>query len=82
MEHGLTVVTHPALRRTRRSTATTRSDAFNQDEPIAMTIRLRLTLWYTALLGMVLILFSVLVYSALANNLWAQVAQRLLARAE
>lgn len=41
----------------------------------AMTIRLRLTLWYTALLGAALILFSVAVYSALSTNLWAQVEQ-------
>lgn len=40
-----------------------------------MTIRLRLTLWYTALLGATLILFSVLVYALLAANLWAQVWQ-------
>ncbi len=40
-----------------------------------MTIRLRLTLWYTALLGATLILFSVLVYSALAANLNAQYVQ-------
>lgn len=40
-----------------------------------MSIRLRLTLWYTALLGITLILFSVLVYSALATNLQAQVVQ-------
>ncbi len=40
-----------------------------------MTIRLRLTLWYTALLGATLILFSVVVYSALSTNLWAQVEQ-------
>lgn len=40
-----------------------------------MTIRLRLTLWYTALLGATLILFSVLVYSLLATNLWSQVRQ-------
>jgi heavy metal sensor kinase len=38
-----------------------------------MTIRLRLTLWYTALLGATLILFSFIFYSALAANLWAQV---------
>ncbi len=38
-----------------------------------MTIRLRLTLWYTALLGATLILLSVAVYSALATNLWSQV---------
>lgn len=37
-----------------------------------MTIRLRLTLWYTALLGATLIFFSVVVYSALATNLSAQ----------
>ena len=35
-----------------------------------MTIRLRLTLWYTALLGATLILFSVLVYYALETTLW------------
>lgn len=40
-----------------------------------MTIRLRLTLWYTALLGATLILFSVLVYSLLSTNLWGQVRQ-------
>ena len=43
--------------------------------PSFMTIRLRLTLWYTALLGATLILFSVLVYSLLSNNLWIQVRQ-------
>lgn len=43
--------------------------------PSFMTIRLRLTLWYTALLGATLILFSVLVYSLLSNNLWSQVRQ-------
>ena len=37
-----------------------------------MTIRLRLTLWYTALLGATLILFSAIVYSALATTLGAQ----------
>ncbi|MCB0062814.1 MAG: HAMP domain-containing protein [Caldilineaceae bacterium] len=42
-----------------------------------MTIRLRLTLWYTALLGATLILFSVLVYSLLSTNLWSQVRQNL-----
>ena len=40
-----------------------------------MTIRLRLTLWYTALLGTTLILFSVTVYSALAANLRFQLEQ-------
>lgn len=40
-----------------------------------MSIRLRLTLWYTALLGATLIFFSVLVYSALATNLQAQIVQ-------
>jgi len=40
-----------------------------------MTIRLRLTLWYTALLGMTLIFFSVVVYSALSTNLYAQIQQ-------
>ncbi len=43
--------------------------------PTFMTIRLRLTIWYTALLGATLILFSVLVYSLLSNNLWSQVRQ-------
>ncbi len=38
-----------------------------------MTIRLRLTLWYTALLGATLILFSVIVYSALATTLHSQI---------
>ena len=40
-----------------------------------MTIRLRLTLWYTALLGTTLILFSVTVYSSLAANLRFQLEQ-------
>ena len=40
-----------------------------------MTIRLRLTLWYTALLGAALILFSFIFYSTLAANLWTQAQQ-------
>lgn len=40
-----------------------------------MTIRLRLTLWYTALLGMTLIFFSVVVYSALSTSIYAQIQQ-------
>jgi len=40
-----------------------------------MTIRLRLTLWYTALLGATLILFSVIVYAALAATLRMQLEQ-------
>jgi heavy metal sensor kinase len=40
-----------------------------------MTIRLRLTLWYTALLGATLILFSFVFYSTLAANLWMQTQQ-------
>jgi signal transduction histidine kinase len=40
-----------------------------------MTIRLRLTLWYTALLGSTLILFSFIFYSTLAANLWMQTQQ-------
>jgi heavy metal sensor kinase len=40
-----------------------------------MTIRLRLTLWYTALLGATLILFSFIFFSALAANLWGQAQQ-------
>ncbi len=40
-----------------------------------MTIRLRLTLWYTALLAATLIFFSVIVYSSLATNLTAQLIQ-------
>lgn len=47
-----------------------------------MTIRLRLTLWYTALLGATLILFSVLVYALLAANLWAQVRQTVVRQAD
>ncbi|MEZ4713846.1 MAG: HAMP domain-containing sensor histidine kinase [Caldilineaceae bacterium] len=37
-----------------------------------MTIQLRLTLWYTALLGLTLTLFSLLVYMALSNSLYNQ----------
>ena len=40
-----------------------------------MTIRLRLTLWYTALLGATLILFSVAVYSAVTASLRMQLEQ-------
>lgn len=40
-----------------------------------MTIRLRLTLWYTALLGATLILFSVAVYSAVSASLRLQLEQ-------
>ena len=40
-----------------------------------MTVRLRLTLWYTALLGMTLILFSAAVYGAVSANLRAQMEQ-------
>lgn len=40
-----------------------------------MTIRLRLTLWYTALLGTTLILFSVIVYYSLATTLRVQIEQ-------
>lgn len=40
-----------------------------------MTIRLRLTLWYTTLLGATLILFSVIVYSSLYATLRAAVEQ-------
>jgi signal transduction histidine kinase len=40
-----------------------------------MTVRLRLTLWYTALLGATLIIFSVVVYSALIANLQSQVLE-------
>jgi len=40
-----------------------------------MTIRLRLTLWYTTLLSVTLILFSVTVYSALTANLRFQLEQ-------
>ncbi|MEZ4728130.1 MAG: ATP-binding protein [Caldilineaceae bacterium] len=47
-----------------------------------MTIRLRLTLWYTALLGATLILFSVLVYALLAANLWTQVRQNVSRQAD
>ncbi|MEZ4860018.1 MAG: HAMP domain-containing sensor histidine kinase [Caldilineaceae bacterium] len=47
-----------------------------------MTIRLRLTLWYTALLGATLILFSVLVYGLLAANLWTQMRQNAVRQAD
>jgi len=47
-----------------------------------MTIRLRLTLWYTALLGATLILFSVLVYSLLSTNLWTQTRQNVTRQGE
>jgi signal transduction histidine kinase len=47
-----------------------------------MTIRLRLTLWYTALLGATLILFSFLFYSTLAANLWGQAQQDAARQAE
>ncbi|MCB0189654.1 MAG: HAMP domain-containing protein, partial [Caldilineaceae bacterium] len=47
-----------------------------------MTIRLRLTLWYTALLDATLILFSVLVYSLLSTNLWTQVRQNVVRQGE
>jgi len=40
-----------------------------------MTIRLRLTLWYTALLGATLILFSFVFFTALAANLRMQTQQ-------
>lgn len=40
---------------------------------ISMTIRLKLTLWYTALLGITLILFGGVLYSVLATSLWSQV---------
>jgi two-component system, OmpR family, sensor kinase len=40
-----------------------------------MTVRLRLTLWYTALLGITLILFSAAVYGAVSANLRAQMEQ-------
>lgn len=40
-----------------------------------MTIRLRLTLWYTTLLGATLILFSVIVYASLYTTLRAAVEQ-------
>ena len=40
-----------------------------------MTIQLRLTLWYTALLGLTLTLFSLLVYMALSNSLYNQLEE-------
>lgn len=46
-----------------------------------MTIRLRLTLWYTALLGATLILFSIIVYTALAATLRLQIEQSAKAQA-
>lgn len=47
-----------------------------------MTIRLRLTLWYTALLGATLILFSFIFYTALAANLSMQTQQDAARQAE
>jgi two-component system OmpR family sensor kinase len=47
-----------------------------------MTIRLRLTLWYTALLGATLILFSIIVYSSLYTTLRAQMEQNAAQQAE
>lgn len=41
--------------------------------PIYMTLQLRLTIWYTALLGVTLALFSLLVYYALSTNLYNKV---------
>lgn len=43
--------------------------------PLPMTIQLRLTLWYTALLGLTLTLFSLLVYIALSNSLYSQLEE-------
>src|SRR5690606_30627115 len=51
------------------------ADRVRASHEIPMTIRLRLTLWYTALLGITLILFSFFFYSILAMNLWAQTQQ-------
>lgn len=59
---------HPALLHVAASNAPARVD-------FPMTIRLRLTLWYTALLGATLILFSFIFYSTLAANLWMQTQQ-------
>ena len=47
-----------------------------------MTIRLRLTFWYTALLGSTLILFSIIVYSALATNLRVQAQEQAMQQAD
>lgn len=41
--------------------------------PIRMTLQLRLTLWYTALLALTLLLFSVAVYYALTTSLYTKV---------
>lgn len=46
-----------------------------------MPVRIRLTLWYTALLGAILISFSVLLYTVLAFFLYDQVDQKLQERA-
>lgn len=69
-----------ASMRPHQSTLAARTPPWADDHPVAptratgyaMTIRLRLTLWYTALLGTTLILFSFVFYSALAANLWMQ----------
>lgn len=47
-----------------------------------MTIQLRLTLWYTALLGVTLILFSVLVYYALFTGFYAEVRRDAVTQAD
>ena len=47
-----------------------------------MTIRLRLTLWYTALVGATLILFSVAVYSAVGATLRMQIEQNAASQAQ
>ncbi|MEM7130862.1 MAG: HAMP domain-containing sensor histidine kinase [Chloroflexota bacterium] len=40
-----------------------------------MTLQLRLTIWYTALLGFTLALFSLLVYIAMSQNLYSKIEQ-------
>jgi two-component system OmpR family sensor kinase len=47
-----------------------------------MSIRLRLTLWYTGLLAISLLVFDLLVYSALSSILTAAIDERLAAQAQ
>jgi heavy metal sensor kinase len=47
-----------------------------------MPIRIRLTLWYTILLGAILIAFSILLYLVLAYSLYSQVDRNLQDRAQ
>ena len=47
-----------------------------------MPIRIRLTLWYTFLLGAILVIFSILLYLVLMLSLHAQIDRNLQDRAQ